>query len=396
MQIGLLQQELLKIKQKLYPETNHSRPPQYVTGKIRMLESGDALCIIEETEESVFIHRNQLSGAMQDDIVAIELRHNNGRKKGEVIEILKRERSFLVGQLSLENGYALVTPIYREIPNQIKVKNHQAKDKDYVLVKLSDAGDGYPYGSIEEILGAPQTPFIDEKLIIYKYQLPHRFKNRALEEAERIPSSISDEEIRNRVDLRRERIFTIDGEDAKDFDDAVSIKRLANGHYLLGVHIADVSHYVKEGSALDAEAYERGTSVYFANQMVIPMFPPRLSEDILSLIPHKNRLAISCIFEFDEKGKPVGSVDIFPSVIRSRAHLSYNQVNDILEGRTPKTVINPHIPNDLELMAKLASILRENRLGNGSLNLNLPEPGFVFNENGEVTDIKEAGRGVAH
>lgn len=403
--MGTLRQELAKVmgQLQLKQEDTYRLSPSPTghsiqTGRIEMLARGDALCVVERVENRVLIPSHQLSGAMQDDTVQVRVRYrNNGKSIGKVVRILGRAHPKLVGQARFSRGGSFAVPVSHKIRNRIKLLDSiEIREGHYVWVEVLDSSDnGYPLGIVREIMGSPLTPRIDEKLIVYGQQLPHRFSQGALEEASRISSFIPDEEVQRRTDLRPETMFTIDGQSSRDLDDAVSIKLLEDGHYLLGVHIADVSHYVKEGSHLDKEARERGMSVYFGDQTVIPMLPARVSEDVCSLIPHQDRLTLSCTIEFDHSGTPV-ETEIFRSVIHSQARLTYAQVDRMLAVETADGIVeSQQIYEDLEIMAQLAETLRRKRLEEGSLDLNLPKPETVFGGNEDVADIVESTQGLA-
>lgn len=404
--MGALQQELEKVSGQLRPKQENLYQVDYhptddptQTGKIRMMAHGRALCICSGTKRNILIPTNQLSGAMQGDKVQVRIKHISNRKsRGQVVKILERAHPKLVGQVIFSGGEPFAIPVSRMIPNRIKLLDTiEVQAGHYVWVEvLNSSENGEPFGLVREIMGTPSTPHIDEKLITYEEQLPYRFSQKALDEGDQIPAFILDTEIEKRVDLRTETIFTIDGQSSKDFDDAVSIKLLGNGNCLLGVHIADVGHYVKVGSYLDKEARERGMSVYFADQTVIPMLPARLSENICSLVPHQDRLTLSCTIEFDHAGTPV-KTDIFSSVIHSQARLTYTQVDEIIAGEEKDEAIgNQQIYRDLEIMVQLAKTLRTRRLVEGSLDLNITQADIIFDDNGDVVDFLETTLGPSH
>ena len=245
-----------------------------------------------------------------------------------------------------------------------------------------------------QILGHRNDPGVDILSIIHKYGLPLEFPDDVMEHAQSVPDVISEEELANRRDLRHEVIVTIDGEDAKDLDDAVTVKKLENGNYKLGVHIADVSHYVTEGSPIDREAFERGTSVYLVDR-VIPMIPHRLSNGICSLNPKEDRLTLSCEMEINDRGVVV-SHEIFESVIRTTERMTYKDVNKILVDKDEETrkKYEPLVPM-FEQMEELASILRKKRMKRGAIDFDFKEAKVLVDEDGHPTDVVIRERSVA-
>jgi ribonuclease R len=236
---------------------------------------------------------------------------------------------------------------------------------------------------------------VDIEIVIRKYHIPHNFPAEVLQEAESVPVKVAPEEIGRRVDLRERNIVTIDGETAKDFDDAVEVRTLPNGNYLLGVHIADVAHYVKEGSILDDEAFERGTSVYFPGRAV-PMLPERLSNGICSLNPQVERLTFSVDMEIDRRGRFIDR-KVYKSVIKTKERMTYTNVNAILTDRTPELGKRyAYLIPDFERMFALYEILRTRREGRGSIDFDLPEADVLLTESGDIEAIKPSERNVAH
>jgi ribonuclease R len=252
-----------------------------------------------------------------------------------------------------------------------------------------------PEGRVIHILGYPDDPEVEPQIIIYKYDLPHRFSPSALKEARNIPLIPSPQEYRDRVDLREVPTFTIDGENAKDFDDAVSIEEERDGGIRLYVSISDVSHYVKEGTALDEEAYLRGTSIYFPDR-AISMFPAELSNEVCCLHPRSDRLTLTVELGYDARGERRG-IRFYPSVIRSDERLTYTYVKKILvDGDADLEDRFRHILPSLELMARLSQELRQRRMERGAINFDLPEPEIILNLQGETEDIVRAERNLAH
>ncbi len=323
-----------------------------------------------------------------------ERKHNNNRiKVKEDSKIFELEKDTIVGTFQKSRNFGFVVPDDRKLGSDIfisKKDSMKAKNNQKVVVQITKmpCKDKSAEGKIIEIIGDIDQAGVDMMSLIKEYDLPYEFPKEVINEAKMISQTIDEKDIKNRKDLREEEIFTIDGEDAKDLDDAVNVKRLDNGNYCLGVHIADVSHYVKEGSFLDKEAIIRGTSVYMLDR-VIPMLPVELSNGICSLNEGKDRFAISCIMEINKEGKVVSS-DIFKSVINVTRRMSYTNVQKILDNSDEEVVkeYNKYI-NHFKLMEKLAHILKERRNKDGSLNLDIPETKVVLDENGIAVDIKK-------
>jgi ribonuclease R len=350
----------------------------------------------------VFIHGNDMNGAMDADLVLARI-HNfqrDGRRpEGEVVRVLKRGRTQVVGTYFDSMHYGFVVADDKRLPNDIfipKEARGKANDGDKVVVRIVRYPNGRKSaeGHVEEVLGNQNDPGVDILAIIRKYQLPEAFPPDVLAEAEAVPDSISEEELQGRQDLRDRRMVTIDGADAKDLDDAVSVEQLESGHIRLGVHIADVSHYVRAGSALDREAYQRGTSVYLVDR-VIPMLPPRLSNGICSLNPQVDRLTLTCDMEIDGKGNVVRHA-IYPSVIRTDERMTYHDVKRILVDQD-EALIERYQPlvDDFRLMAELSKTLRNRRFQRGAIDFNFPEAKIIVDDQGKPVDIQKRPRTVA-
>jgi ribonuclease R len=272
-----------------------------------------------------------------------------------------------------------------------------AKDGQIVVVDMTrpPGRNQIAQGRIVEILGYPDDPGIEYRIVENRFGLPVEFSPEALQEADQIPDEILKEELAGREDFRNETIVTIDGETARDFDDAISLTKLPSGNYLLGVHIADVSHYVREGSAIDSDAYARGTSVYFPDK-AIPMLPPKLSSGICSLKSGVERLALSVLMEIDPKGKIVEK-RFAKGVIRSKARMTYTSVAKILHDRdADETAKYVELVPFFELMEELCLILSKRRIRRGSVDFDLPEAEMEFDENGKVISIVPSERNIAH
>lgn len=375
-----------------------------VVGKLQGSAKGFGFVLpkVEEMND-IYIHASDMNGAIDGDTVLVRLnkpRKGDRRPEGIIIEILKRGREKIVGRFKAASSlFGVVIPEETRLHADIFVpfeKQLNAQDGQIVVVKLLPTSSGRfsIEGEIIEILGDKDAPGIDILSIIRKHGLPEKFPEVVEQEAELIPDQISEEEIKSRRDLRERVMVTIDGEDAKDLDDAVSVERLPNGNVRLGVHIADVGYYVKEGSALDREAYERGCSVYLVDR-VIPMLPKRLSNGICSLNPKVDRLTMTCDMEIDSQGNIVDH-DIYASVIRTNERMTYSDVKKIVVEEDPE-LIEKYQPlvEDFRLMASLADTLRKKRMNRGAIDFNFSEAKIIVNEEGKPVDIVKRPRTVA-
>lgn len=374
-----------------------------IRGRIQMHAKGFAFLIPDdENETDVYIHHSDLASAMNNDrvLVRIEKRDASGsRPEGVVIRILERAIAEVVGTFEDNKAFGFVIADDKRIPNDIFIPKGQingAVDGHKVIARITK----YPEhrmsaeGEIIQILGHKNDPGIDIISIIYKHGLKMDFPVEVLEQALNTPDEINPKELENRRDLRDEVIVTIDGADAKDLDDAVTVKKLDNGNYKLGVYIADVSYYVPEGSPIDKEAFERGTSVYLVDR-VIPMIPHRLSNGICSLNPKVDRLTLGCEMEIDTTGKVVNH-EIFQSVIKTTERMTYRDVNKILVDKDEelRDKYKPLVPM-FEQMEKLASILRSKRMGRGAIDFDFKEAQVLVDEDGKATDVVIRERSVA-
>lgn len=373
-----------------------------IRGKVQRHPRGYAFIIPEEEGyPDVYVAENDLNGAMNNDTVIVRLHPKTmgTHPEGVVIRIIERGVKELVGTFSDSKYFGFVVADDKRIPNDIFIPKSATKgavDGHKVLVRITKYPEGRmsAEGEVIDILGHKNDPGVDILSIVYKYGLARDFPEEVLEQANQIPDEISEKDLVGRRDLRNETIVTIDGEDAKDLDDAVTVKKLENGNYLLGVHIADVSYYVPEGSPIDKEAYERGTSVYLVDR-VIPMIPHRLSNGICSLNPQVDRLTISCEMEITPDGNVV-SHQIFPSVIRTTERMTYTNVRKILL-KEDETVIKRYeelVPL-FELMAELAEILREKRMRRGAIDFDFNEAKVIVDEDGNPLDVVLRERSIA-
>lgn len=374
-------------------------------GRLQAHAKGFAFLIPDDREHpDVYIHANDLKSAMNGDTVLVRISSKSsdgGKMEGEVVRIVTRAVTQVVGVFQNHEAYGFVLPDDKRINRDIFIPKHAingAVDGVKVVVKLVSYPEGRAAaeGEIVEILGHKDDPGVDILSIIRKHQLPEGFPEEVLAEADAAPDAITEEEIvqQGRRDLRGLNIVTIDGEDAKDLDDAVNVERLPNGNYRLGVHIADVSYYVRDRSELDKEAYNRGCSVYLVDR-VIPMLPHRLSNGICSLNPQVDRLTMSCEMEFNEQMKVVKH-DIFTSVIRTKERMTYNNVRKILVDEDPELIERySDLVEDFRLMRELALKLRNRRMRRGAVDFDFVESKVIVDENGKPVDIVKRERSIA-
>ncbi len=380
----------------------------FVSSRIRTRSDGHAT-IRQADGDEVFIDRKATRGAMNGDIVLVRVekvepgrgRGARGRAslRGEVTRVLQRAHQAVVGRFHGGDS-PWVRPFDTRIDTDIAIDPQSTGDAlegqmVHVEIEQYPGPNSSARGRVIEVLGFIWEPGVDIEIVIRKYDIPHQFPEEVLRAAEAIPDRIDPAELEHRVDLRSETIVTIDGETARDFDDAVEVRPLPNGNLLLGVHIADVSHYVREGSALDREAFERGTSVYFPGRAV-PMLPERLSNGICSLNPQVDRLTFSVTVEVDRNGH-FSHPSFFRSVIRTRERMTYTDVNAILSDPTPE-LRERYAPllEDFERMRELYEILRERRSRRGSIDFDLPQHEVLLSEEGEIESIIPSSRNIAH
>ena len=357
----------------------------------------------EEGGDDVFIPASETMGAMQKDRVLYKVLNPAAKGKnacGVVVRILERGQQRIVGVFEArKKGFGFVTADDRKIAKDIFISGDNTKGAvtgHKVVVEITDYGTDSrnPEGRVIEILGHINDPGVDILSVIRRYELAVEFPEEVYAEIEHLGTEVAEADKKDREDLRGLLTITIDGEDAKDLDDAVSLRRLENGNFELGVHIADVSHYVRENTALDKEAYERGTSVYLVDR-VIPMLPHKLCNGICSLNPHTDRLALSCLMEIDGKGAVLRH-RIAESVIHSDYRMTYTAVREILEDETPALLEQyAEILPMLADMEELRQILGEKRRKRGSVNFDLPESKIILDENGKPIDIKPYERSIA-
>ncbi len=364
-------------------------------GKVISKKQGYAFIDVKE-DEDVFVASSNLNGAIHDDQVIVEVTGKTEKGlEGRVVKIVSRNLKQAVGEFYYDKKIPCVKLDDEKINLQIiirKDKTMGAMDGHKVLVKITrPLRRGIFEGEVLRILGHKNDPGIDILSIVLKYQIPDTFPDEVMKEADALPNEVKEIELKGRRDLTDKIIFTIDGSHTKDIDDAISIEKLENGNYLLGVHIADVSYYVKPNTKLYEEALKRGTSVYLADR-VIPMLPHKLSNGICSLNEGEIRLTESCMMEIDNKGKVVSS-EIFESYIKSRKKMTYECVNQILEENTVPEGYSDFV-DTLKLMQELSNILRKEKIERGYIDFNIDEPTVVVDESGKAIDVIVEKRGV--
>ena len=415
--------DLVELRPGHYVVTARTR--EYAIGRIHKHRDGYGFLISEQPVEGIkgdiYIPADSARQAMHGDRVLVRIARieADGRADGEIVKILKRAHPTVVGEFRVGRRGNYVAPQdehiqqWIDIPEGMEIPAGRRQidrigappitvadtaDLDGLIVNVEllefpDDG-GHAVGRVIEILGHPDDFGIDVEIVIRKHHLPHQFPPEVAEQAERIPHVIHAEELAGRRDFRDFDVITIDGETARDFDDAVWVDRLLGGNYALHVHIADVSHYVRPGTPIDAEARLRGTSVYFPDR-AIPMLPFELSTDVCSLVPNADRLVLSALMEFDHQGNRVAQ-QFTAGVIRSVERMTYTNVHLLLEGDAAQRARYAPLVERFELMRELALVLNKKRVRRGSIDFDLPEPLIEFDEFGEMTGVIRAPRNIAH
>ncbi|HTM11505.1 MAG TPA: ribonuclease R [Bryobacteraceae bacterium] len=401
------------------------KSPRLIHGRLSVHRDGYGFVTPEEPvpglKGDIYLGKEEADRAMHGDRVALRIKRleRDGRAHGEIVEVVKREHSSIVGEFRVRRRGNYVIPHDERIRQWIEIPEgmaippggasvnrvgargvevHSEEDLDGLIVttEIVDYGDDgdRPAGRIIEILGRPDDFGIDVEILIRAHHIPHQFPDDVLEQARTIPGPIPEDEIAKRRDFREYDIVTIDGETARDFDDAVWVERLPNRHWALHVHIADVSYYVRPGSPIDREALLRGTSVYFPDRAV-PMLPVELSTDQCSLRPHEDRLVMSALLEIDNHGDVVAQ-DFTRGVIRSAERMTYTAVHKVLEGDPELNMRYAALVPRFHMMRELALLLNKKRQRRGSIDFDLPEPLLEFDEFGAMTAVTRAPRNIAH
>jgi ribonuclease R len=398
---------------------------EYAVGRLNMHRDGYGFLIpdrpVEGLRGDVYIPRDSAQTAMHGDRVVVHISRieSDGRADGEIVKILRRAHLTVVGEFKIRKRGSYVIPHDERINQWIDIPEGMelpatAESRDRVGVKPVDVTSpddlngmivnveilefpedgGHATGRVIEVLGHPDDFGVDVEIVIRKHHIPHQFPPAVLEQAQNVTNTIRLDELKSRQDFRDLDIVTIDGETARDFDDAVFLERLANGNYALQVHIADVSHYVTPGSPIDDEAALRGTSVYFPDRAV-PMLPLELSTEICSLKPGVDRLVLSVLLEIDHRGDII-SQNFCRGVIRSVERMTYTSVHALLEGDSSLRERYARLVPRFELMQELALILNKKRVQRGAIDFDMPEPLIEFDEFGEMTGVKRSPRNIAH
>lgn len=389
----------LEMKMKIQKNRKNQYKPVeeiYYDGLYRKNQKGFGFVKLEDQEDEIYIAKENSLRALNGDRVLIKIIEEKNKLKkaeGKIVKILKHEKDTIVGRFEFNRNFGFVVPDDKNFGTDIFIskKNFgKARNNHKVLVKILK----YPEkgkkaeGKIIEVLGNVNEAGVDMLSLIKEYKLPSTFPEQVVEEAIKCGNKISEKDLTNRRDLRKDIIFTIDGDDAKDLDDAIKVSKLENGNYRLDVHIADVSNYVKENILLDQEALLRGTSIYMLGR-VIPMLPRELSNGICSLNAGEDRLTLSCSMEINKNGEVISS-DIYKAVINVTERMSYKNVQKILDNSDKEVVqkYNKYI-NEFKVMKELAQILKNRRLEKGYLNLDIPESKIELDIDGRVTNISK-------
>jgi len=375
-------------KYQINPQGEHLQKEfqKFITGIVDMKQSGKAYVIPDDKSEDILISPDNTQHALNGDTVKVRLfpLRKGKKKEGQITEIIKRKKSQFVGVIEISRNIAFLLPDSASMPVDIMIPISAlkgAKSGQKCIVTITDWPEHSknPFGEVINILGKPGDNQVEMQSILAEFDFPLSFSKKSEAEAERIPEAIPDSEIRLRRDFRETFTITIDPEDAKDFDDAISLKRVDEGRWEVGVHIADVSHFVKPGTAIDKEAYERGTSIYLVDR-VIPMLPERLSNEVCSLKPNVDRLCFSAVFTMDEEGK-IYDEWYGKTLINSNRRFSYEEVQQIIE--TGKGEFS----DEIAVFNKIAGKLREERFKKGSINFETQEVRFRLDKQGRPLEI---------
>ena len=365
--------------------------PSLKAGILSLNKKGFGFLIIKDGED-IYIDKDNINGAVNDDRVLVEIINNHGKTEGRVLRVLNRDLSNLIGEIYFVNNKPFVKLEDKNKKLDIKLDPKSSNglvEGTKVIVSITKEMSKNKYmGRVTTVIGHKDDPGVDIKLVAYKYGIYEEFSKKAMEQTDAIPSVVSDNELNGRTDLTNEVIFTIDGDDTKDIDDAISYK-FENGLHVLGVHIADVSYYVTENSYLDKDALSRGTSSYLADS-VIPMLPHKLSNGICSLNEGVIRLTQSCVMKINNEGNVV-DYDIFPSFIKSRKKMTYKKVNDIIMRNVVDSSYE-EFSDILKQMNELAHILRRNKVKRGYIDFDLDEAKIIVDEDKNVVGIEKRVR----
>lgn len=391
--LALLREEKIRLTND--GRFSFSKSGNEIVGKVDYVNPRFAFIISEDIEEDVLVRTEDLRTALDDDFVKVRIFSvkKDGRPIGAVTEIIKRHRMEFVGRIEVHGNYAFVIPDFKKMHHDIFIRVEgikKAKTNDKVIARIIDfkEGDKNPLGEVIKILGPAGNNEAEIHSIMAEFGLPFYFEDRVLRQAEMINGEISLEDIKKRRDFRKVTTFTIDPEDAKDFDDAISLKTLDNGNYELGVHIADVTQYVKPGTEIDKEAYRRATSVYLVDR-TIPMLPERLSNELCSLRPNEDKLTFSAVFELDDNGQ-LKNQWFGRTIIHSDRRFTYEEAQERLES------YRGDFSKELTILNDLAKKLRADRYNKGSINFETTEVRFELSDDGKPIAIVPKHRKDAH
>lgn len=396
--IDMLESGDLGLDEKGYIFVSEKRG--YLKGKLIGHRKGYGFVdISDEDIKDIFIPYNAMNGAIDGDIVLVKVinRPENSNPEGRIIRVISRTKNFLAGTVKKQRDKFILIPDNDKFDDiQLKkqgLTNFADGDKVVAELLLQEKNERLK-GSVVEVLGKSGTIKAEQLAIIRSYDLRESFAPAVLEEAKKVAVKISEKEILRRVDLRHLKTVTVDGEDARDFDDAISVQLLDNGNRLVGVHIADVAHFVKAGGAIDTEAFKRGTSVYFPD-MVLPMLPVELSNGVCSLLPDEDRLTLSVLMELDKNCKVV-SHEICESVIRSKARMTYNEVWALLNKDEKMLEKYALFVDDFEIFASICKKLQQQRERRGEIRFDIPEPYIKIGSRGEIVSIEKRDNNLSH
>lgn len=367
----------------------------YVSGIVDMTASGSAYIVSDEVLEDIFVSRENMMNALHGDRVKVYVfaRKRSKKAEGEIVEIITRARTSFVGTIEKASGFAFLIPESKNMPFDIFIPGDQAKaakngDRAIVKIVTWNKGAKNPVGEILEILGPSGDHQAEMHAILAEFQLPIRFAEEVIQAADNLPDEITPEDVASRKDFRDTLTFTIDPEDAKDFDDALSFRILENGNYEIGVHIADVTHYIKENTLLEKEAAERATSVYLVDR-VVPMLPERLSNFICSLRPHEDKLCFAAVFEMNEAAQVLNSW-FGRTIIHSNHRFSYQEAQDVIDKKEGP------LTQELEVLNKLAQTMRKNRFKHGAIAFDRVELKFKLDDKGKPLGVFQRLHGTAN
>ena len=376
---------------------------QAIEGTILINRDGYGFVVPSERipgiDSDIFIPAASVASAMNGDKVQVEItyRKPGGRAEGRVLSVVKRARATIVGQLRFDGQVFFVAPTDEKLPEKILIPDPPSEHKDKIVeVEITRYGTAanWPAGKVVGVIGFLDDPNVETQVIIRKFGLPTEFPDDVAREADQLPETINENDLQGRDDFRNRNTITIDPTTARDFDDAIDVNVLPDGSFQLGVHIADVAHFVRQGSAIDREAHIRGTSVYFPDR-VLPMLPEKVSNHLCSLNPRSDRLAMSVMMHISREGN-VRDYSFHNSVIHSKERMTYDDVQKIIDGDKALSARYESILPEIRKIESLARILQRQRQRSGAIDFDLPEPMLTYNDEGDVTGIVKSIRHFSH